>query len=442
MDTQMKAIPPPIRRLRPLLAMGLALPGLMAQDASDWQIHGQATTVTQTHGGFTSPYAGDNSLLSRQETATSFTGTLMTGFRLWKGGEFYLDGEGAAGKGVSSVLGMAGAPNGETYRVGNPAFRASVVRAFFRQTWDLGGDAQKVEDDAHQLAGIRSSRRIVVHVGKLSVMDLFDNNAYSHDPRTQFLNWTLMGHGAWDYPADTRGYTWGYATEFYWDAWAARYARFAEPLEANQLELDHGFARAHGDVVEVEHDHALGDLPGAVRVMVYRNTARMGDYREALALSPVNPEITATGAYGRVKRGWGINAEQALTQDLGAFARWSWNDGKTETWAFTEVDRSITAGLSLKGTAWGRPKDRFGLAFIQNGLASEHREYLAAGGQGFIIGDGRLSYAPERILETTYALAVGKHVTASLDLQHCWNPAYNTDRGPVTLYALRLHAQF
>lgn len=425
-----------------LLLLFCLISGLAAQEAPTWQLHGQGTTVTQLHGTFRSPYQGANSLLDQRETATSFTTTLMAGLRLWQGGEFYLDGEGAAGKGVSSVLGMAGAPNGETYRVGDPAFHASVVRAFLRQTWDLGGDTQKVEDDAHQLGGTRASRRIVVHLGKLSVMDLFDNNSYAHDPRTQFLNWALMGHGAWDYPADTRGYTWGLATEVYWDAWAARYGRFAEPLEANQMEMDHGFARAHGDALEVEHDHALGALPGAIRVMVYRNTARMGDYREALALSPVNPDITATRAYGRTKHGWGVNAEQALTQDLGAFARWSWDDGKTETWAFTEVDRSCTAGLSLKGTAWGRTQDRLGLAYVQNGLSRDHIEYLAAGGLGFLIGDGRLNEAPERILEVTYALASGRFFFVSLDAQRGWNPAYNADRGPVSLFALRCHGQF
>ncbi len=425
-----------------LFALCCALPSLMAQDASSWQVHGQATTVTQTHDGFPSPYQGANSLRPEKERATSFTMTVMTGFRLWKTTEFYLDGEGAAGRGVSNVLGLAGAPNGETYRVGNPEFRASIVRAFIRQTWDLGGEEQKVEDDAHQLAGPRSSRRIVVHAGKLSVMDIFDNNAYSHDPRSQFLNWTLMGHGAWDYPADTRGYTWGYTVEFYWDAWAARYGRFAEPLVANMLDLDHGFARAHGDALEVEHNHSLGGLAGTIRIMAYRNTAHMGVYRESLALAPTAPDITATGAYGRAKRGWGINAEQALTQSLGAFARWSWDDGRTETWAFTEVDRSLTGGLSLKGTAWGRPQDHLGLACIQNGLSPDHKDYLAAGGMGFLIGDGRLNYAPERIVETYYALAAGKFFTASLDFQRVWNPAYNADRGPVSLFALRLHTQF
>ena len=425
-----------------LFALCCALPGLMAQDASTWQIHGQATTVTQSHGDFPSPYQGTNSLSPKKERATSFTTTLMIGFRPWKSTEFYLDGEGAAGRGVSDVLGLAGAPNGETYRVGNPQFRASIVRAVVRQTWELGGEEQKVEDDAHQLAGTRSSRRIVLHVGKFSVMDLFDNNSYAHEPRTQFLNWVLMGHGAWDYPADTRGYTWGYAMEAYWDAWAARYGRFAEPLVANMVEIDRGFARAHGDALEVEHNHALGGLAGTIRIMAYRNTAHMGVYRESLALAPTAPDITATEAYGRVKRGWGINAEQALSQDLGAFARWSWDDGRTETWAFTEVDRSVTGGLSLTGTAWGRPKDHLGLAYIQNGLSSDHIDYLAAGGLGFLIGDGRLNYAPERIVEAYYAFSVGKVFTASIDFQHVRNPAYNADRGPVSIFALRLHAQF
>lgn len=425
-----------------LLAAFCLIPCLAAQDAPNWQVHGQATTVTQTHGAFASPYQGPNSLLPDREWATSFTTTLMTGWRPWHGTEFYLDVEGAAGKGVSKVLGMAGAPNGETYRVGNPEFRTSAARVMVRQTWEMGGETQKVEDDAHQLGGNRTSRRVVMTLGKFSVMDVFDNNAYAHDPRTQFLNWTLMGHGAWDYPADTRGYTWGGAVELYWDAWAARWGRFAEPVEANQMEMDHNVAQAHGDALEVEHDHYLGDLPGAVRVMAYRNTARMGNYRESLALAPTSPDITTTRAYGRDKTGWGVNAEQALTANLGMFARWSWSDGRNESWAFTEVDRSVSAGLSLKGSGWGRPADRVGVAYVENGLSPDHRDYLAAGGLGFLLGDGRLTYAPERIVEVYYALAIGKYFTASLDLQHCVNPGYNAVRGPVTLSALRIHFSF
>lgn len=434
--------------LRPSLASLLMATSswLLGQTADPspepWNLHGQATVVSQAHGAFTSPYQGPNSLRPGREQATSFTTTLMAGWRPWWNTEAYLDLEGAAGKGVSSVLGLAGAPNGETYRVGNPDFRASVARLLVRQTFGLGGEAQKVEDDAHQLGGVRDSRRIIVHAGKFSVMDVFDANAHAHDPRSQFLNWTLMGHGAWDYPADTRGYTWGFATELYWDSWAFRHGRFAEPLEANQLEMDHGFARAHGDVVEVEHDHAFGDKPGAVRVMAFRNTARMGDYRQSLAEAPAAPDVTSTRAQGRVKQGWGLNLEQALTADLGTFARWSWSDGRTESWAFTEVDRSVSAGVTLRGSSWSRPLDRVGAAFVQNGLSPDHRDYLAAGGLGFLLGDGRLSYAPERIVEAYYAVSMGRFFTATVDAERIWNPGYNSDRGPVNLYAVRLHAQF
>lgn len=414
---------------------------LQAQEDSAWNLHGQATTVTQTHGAFPSPYQGKNSLQSKRETATSFTTTLMAGWRPFAHTEAYLDLEGAAGKGVSGVLGLAGAPNGETYRVGNPDFRAAVARAFLRQTWDFGGEVQKVEDDTHQIAGTHRSRRLQIQAGKFSVMDVFDGNACAHDPRTQFLNWTLMGHGAWDYPADTRGYAWGATAELYLDAWVLRGGRFSEALEANQMAMDHKLARSHGDVVEVEHDHQWGDRPGAIRLMAYRNAARMGDYRESLAQG-APPDITTTRAFGRGKHGWGLNADQALTADLTAFCRWSWNDGRTESWAFTEVDRSASGGLTLKGTAWARPQDRLGAACVQNGLSPDHRDYLAAGGLGFLLGDGRLNYACERICEAYYALAVGKFCTVSVDFERCWNPAYNADRGPVSLFALRCHAQF
>lgn len=298
-----------------------------------------------------------------------------------------------------------------------------------------------MEDDAHQVAGAHAPRRVVVHAGKFSVMDVFDNNACAHDPRSQFLNWTLMGHGAWDYPADTRGYAWGAAAELYLDAWAVRTGRFSEALEANQMAMDHELARSHGDVLEIEHDHAWGDRPGAIRLMVFRNTARMGDYRQSLAQG-TPPDITATRAFGREKRGWGLNADQGLTSDLTAFFRWSWSDGRTESWAFTEVDRSVSGGLTLKGVGWARPQDRLGVAYVQNGLSPDHRDYLAAGGLGFLLGDGRLSYAGERIAEAYYAAAVGAWITLSLDAERCWNPAYNADRGPVTLFALRCHAQF
>lgn len=427
----------------PLLALALALtlPAL-AQEAEAWSFHGQATTVTQGHGAFPSPYAGANSLESRKEIRTSFTATLFLGRRLWEGGELYVDPEAAAGQGISHVLGLAGAANGEIYRVDSPDLKASLARVFLRQTWDLGGARETVAPDANQLGGGRSARRIVLTLGRFSAGDVFDQNAYAHDPRSQFLNWALMDTASWDYPADTRGYTWGAAVEACWDAWTLRAGSFLEPKEANGLLFDRQMARAHGDVVEVEHAHEMAGLAGRIRVMGYANHARMGDYRASLAPAPAAPDVTATRRPGRIKYGWGLSAEQAFAQDLGGFLRAGWNDGRTETWAFTEVDQTAAGGVSLAGPRWGRPEDRLGLAAIINGLSPDHRAYLAAGGAGFILGDGRLNAGQERIVEAYYAFEAAHGFTVSLDAERVQNPAFNRDRGPVSIFALRLHGQF
>ena len=424
-----------------LALLGLALP-LAAQDAEAVSFHGQSTVVVQGHGAFDSPYAGPNSFQDRKEVRTSFTGTLCLGLRAWSGGEIYLDAEAAGGQGVSKVLGLAGAPNGETYRVGSTDLKVSLARLYLRQTWNLGGTAQTVESDQNALGGTQSSRRVSLWAGRFGLLDLFDSNTYAHDPRTQFLNWTLMGSGAWDYPADTRGYTWGLAGELVLDDWILRAGSFLEPKEANMLDFDHQVSRAHGEVVELEHDHDLGGLGGKVHVLFFSNHARMGRYREALALDPAAPDLVATRSPGRTKSGWALDLEQALTGDLGAFVRYSRNEGRTETWAFTEADRSLSAGLQLTGSAWGRRADRVGLAAVANGLSPDHADYLRAGGSGFLLGDGRLSEGPERIVEAYYAAAFGSSVTLSLDVQRIQNPGYNRDRGPVDLFAARLHLAF
>lgn len=424
-----------------ILVLGRALPA-RAQEAETWSLHGQATTVTQGHGAFPSPYAGPNSLESRKEIRTSFTATLFLGRRLWEGGEFYVNPEAASGQGISRVLGLAGAANGEIYRVDSPELKVAVARVFLRQTWDLDGTAEAVARDANQLAGRWSARRVVLTLGRFSASDVFDQNAYAHDPRSQFLNWALMDTASWDYPADTRGYTWGAALELVWDTWALRAGSFLEPKVANGLLFDHHVARAHGDVIEVEHTHEIGGRAGRVRLMGYANHAGMGDYRESLALAPAAPDVTATRREGRIKYGWGLSAEQALTADLGAFLRAGWNDGRTETWAFTEVDRTAAGGLSLAGPRWGRPEDRLGLAAVVNGLSPDHRAYLAAGGEGFILGDGRLNAGQERIVEAYYAFEAARGFTVSLDAERVQNPAFNRDRGPLSIFALRLHGQF
>jgi high affinity Mn2+ porin len=397
----------------------------------------------QGHGAFDSPYEGENSFQSRKETRGSFTATLFVGRRLWTGGEAYVNVEAIAGQGLSRVLGLAGPPNGETYRVDSTELKANLARVFLRQTFALGGgETERQEDEENQLAGARSSRRIVVTAGKLSGTDVFDGNTYAHDPRSQFNNWSLWANAAWDYPADTRGYTWGLALELYRDAWAVRLGSFMEPREANGLEFDHDVSQAHGDVLEIEYRHALSGRPGALRLLAYWNHARMGVYRDALALSPSAPDVTATRAPGRSKYGFGFNLEQEIASGAGVFLRAGWNDGKTESWAFTEVERTLAFGATLQGDAWGRPRDAFGLGFSLNGINGDHADYLSAGGLGFMLGDGALRRGTETALDAFYRAALVPFAAVSVEVEHYWNPAFNRDRGPVTIYGLRLHAAF
>ncbi len=407
-----------------------------------WSFHGQATTVTQGHGAFPSPYAGDHSFESRKEVRNSFTSTLFLGCRLWEGAELYVNPELVAGRGDSHVLGLGAAPNGEIYRVDSSELKVSLARLFLKQTWDISGATEPVTADQNQVGGSRTRRRVVMTVGRIALGDVFDANTYAHDPRTQFLNWTLMDTAAWDYPADTRGYSWGAAFEFYWDAWALRAGSFMVPTKANGMYFDHQVDRSHGDVVEVERDHEIDGQAGHVRILGYANHADMGSYQQSLQLSPLAPDVTATRQPGRIKYGWGLSTDQTINADLEAFLRAGWNDGRTETWVFTEVDRSLALGLTLGGSSWSRAQDRLGLAVTIDGLSPEYRAYLAAGGLGFMIGDGRLDYGQERLFETYYAVPLGRFFTATLDAQRIWNPGYNRDRRPVNIYALRLHAQF
>ena len=292
------------------------------------------------------------------------------------------------------------------------------------------------------LAGSHGSHRFTVTAGTLAMNDLYDLNGGAGDPRTGFMNWAIMDTGSWDYPADTRGYSWGITMELAWDAWSARLGSYMEPRHANQMSFDPQISRAHGDVLEVEHDHQIAGLAGRASVMVFANHARMGSYAQALAEDPAAPSVIATEQPGRTKYGASASLEQGLTQALGVFARAGWNDGQTESWAFTEIDRTLVRGATLQGAAWGRPADRLGSAVVVNGLSAEHRDYLAAGGYGFLLGDGRLDYAREEIWESCYSVAMGRHLALSADFQRVLHPGYNQDRGPVSLYALRIHAQF
>lgn len=407
-----------------------------------WNVHAQATYVWQAKPSFAAPYSGPSSLLPQRETGYSFSATAAFGLRPWAGAELYVDPELVQGKAFSGLHGLGGMSNGEQQKTSGPNPTLYRARLFLRQTWDLGGERQAVEADMNQLGGTVASRRLMLTVGNLAVSDIFDNNAYAHDARSQFLNWALLAHGAWDFAADARGYTWGAALEYVDGPWTLRGGRFMMPAESNGLALDKRLFRHHGDQLEIERATSWLHQPGALRLLAFRDRARMGGFRDALAAAAGGVPDLAQVRRERSKLGAGIGAEQVLAEDVGLFARASWNDGKSETYAFAEIERSLSAGLTLKGAAWGRTGDTLGLALVRNGLSAAHRAYLAAGGGGAFIGDGRLDYRPESIAEAYYKMPLAQGAELSLDVQHIGSPGYNRARGPVGVGSLRLHLAY
>lgn len=408
-----------------------------------FNLHFQQTVITQTKPGFNAPYSGDNSLLPIHETASSLTTTLFGAARLWKGAEAYFNPEMSGGKGFSQTLGLAGFTNGETFRVGSPEPAIYIARAYLTQTFGWGNEIDTLADDQNQLAGFRKKRYFSITAGKFGLSDFFDNNAFSHDARSQFMNWSLMANGAWDYPANTRGYVIGAVFELGQPDWSLRLATTMVTNSANGAIWDGKIGKAHAFTLEYEKRYQIGGEKGIIRLLAFNNAAMMGSYRLAIAQNPLAPDVTATRAYGRNKYGFGINLEQNINSNLGVFAKTSYNDGKTETWAFTEIDRSVSIGAVLNGNSWKQKDAEIGLAFVGNGIAKDHRNYLAAGGYGFIIGDGKLNYAPEMIAEVYYKVNVyQKKFFLSPDYQFILNPAYNKDRGPVNAFALRAHVEF
>jgi high affinity Mn2+ porin len=409
-----------------------------------YSAHAQATMVTQIHDVFTSPYIGPNSLLPHDRAPTSITATLFLDARLWQSENYSADvvfnPELAGGQGFSNVTGIAGFPNEEITRVGLPQPSPYIARLYLRQVWGLGGEQEMVKDQPNEIAGKRDMDRFTLIIGKLPATDIADDNRYAHDPRTQFLNWALTYNGAWDYPSNVRGYTYGIAIEYHTKDWTLNYGIFAEPEFANGAPLDPHFLKANGQVLELEERCKVCDHPGTVRWMGYMNLAHMGNYRQALAEMPAGPDVTQTRAT-RLKYGFGLNFDQELSADLGLFGRLGWDDGQEETWAFTEIDATASLGLVLNGRRWRRPGDRMGLAYLVNGLSDAHKDYLAAGGLGFILGDGKLNYALEQIIETYYRFQFREGIDVGFDFQEVFNPAYNRDRGPVSVFSLVAHIE-
>jgi high affinity Mn2+ porin len=413
------------------------------EPAESWySAHAQATVVTQAHSNFDPPYTGPHSLLPSEPMATSITSTLFLDTRLWEGGELIFNPEVAGGSGFSGVDGLAGFPNGEITRIGLVEPTWYFARFYLQQTFSWGGEQEDVKDEINQIQGKRDIDRITFKIGKFSVTDLADDNAYAHDPRTQFLNWDLMYNPAWDYPANVRGYTYGFSAEINRKYWTLTYGIAAEPSIANGAPLDPHILAAHGQFLELEERYELWcDHPGAMRFMGYMNNAHMGKYSEALAEMPVDPDVTLTRAY-RIKYGLCLSWDQELTKELGIFGRLGWNDGQTETWAYTPVDETASLGMVMKGKCWCRPDDVVGLGGAINGLSDIHREYLAAGGLDFSIGDGKLNYGNEEILEVYYLFQLHKGIQFTVDFQEINHMAYNRDRGDVAVGSMRFHLEY
>jgi high affinity Mn2+ porin len=426
--------------------------GLSIKD-SLWSCHFQLTVIGQAHAGFKAAYSGLNSLSNSVESgATSVTSTLFLGRKLWKGSALYLDPEISGGAGLSYAVGVAGALNGETYRIGDPAPVVSIARAYLQQNIPLGNTGyEDAEDDVNQVADKIPSHRITISAGKFSMSDFFDKNSYSHDPRTQFLNWSLMSNGAWDYPANTKGYTVGVVAELIQPTWTFRISSVAVPVIANHSAMEYIFGKAHSETAEFEKKISIHKRAGVVRLLISYTASRAPSYDQGLAalkngdssLLKVISGNAEGNSFGGNKTGIGLNAEQELTDDLGVFARIGWNDGKHVTWAFTEIDETIHAGLSLKGTSWKRKNDVFSIAYVVNGISADHRAFLKAGGYGFIIGDGNLNYGHESILETYYDARLFNAFWLTFDYQFVKNPGYNKDRhGPVHVFGVRGHIGF
>ncbi|MFL9483927.1 carbohydrate porin [Chitinophagaceae bacterium LWZ2-11] len=409
-------------------------------------LHFQVTAIPEYHFDIKSPYAGDNSLLASEPVKTSVTSTIFAAYKPFKNTYFVFNPEMAGGQGLSKTLGVAGFPNGEVYRVGDPAPRIFVARLYAEQRFPLSSKKEQVDDDQNQIKEKTNKDYISIIGGKFSLLDFFDGSEVSHDPRTQFLNWSLMANGAWDYPANTRGYNFGGIIQAFVNNWAFRYALTAMPKEANEANMEFRLGKASGMVVEVEKDNILKkDEKHYINAHagVFLNYARMGNYETAVkdAAPGVAPDVTQSREYGRTKYGYygGVDVNSGFFHYM---LKASWSDGKNETWAFTEIDRSISMGIRTEGSLWKRNKDNAGIAYVNNGLSSEHKNYLAAGGYGFIIGDGQLNYGREQIIEAYYSCNIWKPIFLSPDYQFVLHPAYNKDRGPVNIMSLRLHVEF
>ncbi|OZA78162.1 carbohydrate porin [Polynucleobacter sp. 39-46-10] len=415
-------------------------------------LHGQTTYINQRYNNFTSSYSGQNSLDSLKSMSYTWSGTLFFGARIAPNTDVYFNPEVVSGVPFSDLAGLGGFTNGEATKANGAQAKFYSARAFVRQTINQEGEKVVLENEANQITQTVSSNRVVLTGGQFSTLDIFDDSRYAKDPRVQFMNWGNMTYLAYDYAADARGYSWGLAGEWYLGNWVMRASRMLAPKTPNGRDLNWQIFNAYGDQIEVERQHNIGELPGKVSVLGYRNRMILARFQDATNYVIANnaqgtQAINNVRSSNQIKTGIGINAEQALTKNLGIYGRAFTSDGHTETMSFTEADNSISVGLGMNGTSWKRPDDTVGISMMQNGLSSYRRAYLQAGGISYFIGDyasrsQTISYNPERIGEVYYNATVIKNVLAGLNFQHIINPAYNSARGPVNILSFRIHAEF
>jgi high affinity Mn2+ porin len=425
-----------------LTAVGMA----WAEDeaAQRWAIHAQTTLVWQANAAFDSPYEGPNSLNPHAVGKETWDVTLYAGLRPWSGAEIWANPEIDQGFGLSDTLGVAGFPSGEAYKVGKADPYLRLQRLFVRQTIDLGGERQKLDPDLNQLSGAQSADRLVLTAGKFSVVDVFDANQYAHDPRHDFLNWTLIDGGTFDYAADAWGYSYGAAAELYLGRWSLRAGGFNLSKVPNSSQLESDFSQ-YQLVGEVEERHKIGGQPGKLKLTGFVSRGRMGRLDDATALALASGQPADIAAVRRFQSRAGVlaNLEQQVGEGVGVFLRAGWADGRFEAYEFTDVDETVSGGVSLSGARWGRNDDTLGVAGVVNIASGARKRFLDAGGLGILIGDGRLPHpGTEDIGEAYYDLAVSRQAHVSFDLQVIGNPGYNRDRGPVAVGAIRLHGQF
>ena len=445
-----------------------ALSDLGWHDLQDerWNTYGQLTYISNYKDAFPAAYTNlngtPNSLSNKAEHSFTATFTSYLGFKGWTGGEFYAAPEMISELPLSGLKGLGGSiQNFELQKNGTESATWYTSRAFYRQTLSFGGITSEAKSGPLQLAGSVDSRRFVLTFGKLSVLDIFDKNTYAGDLRHQFLNMAFMTNAAYDFAGDARGYSWGLVAEFYFDDWAFRFGRFATPLNPNQLPLNYNVWDFYGDQAEIEHRHVIKGQSGAVKILVYSNQENMGRFSDAIAAFQADPSKNAATCtafnYGstnasapdlcwarkpNIKMGVGLNLEQSISADIGFFLRGMYSDGQTEVDSYTSSDRSLSLGLAIKGLRWGRDADTLGMGYAANFLSTQHINYLNLGGIDGFIGDGKINYQPEQVLDIYYQFHAYRSVWLSVDYQHIANPAYNADRGPVDIFGGRVHLEF